>query len=632
MVAETYGGPERRHHSRIRRSFLAKCRFRDKTHSRILATVPAWAYDLSPRGMRLYTLEALPFALSKLRRESIPVECCLSLDDDVDTWFSGRTAWVDTHESDRSDDLTRSFFLGVSFDVDQQTGAQIERFLNLHPVPSHPTLEHLASLLEVSHLLTAAISLDHLLELILVTVNRLMNTKASSLLLVDPLTRELYFKVPLGPASRRLKEIRLKPGQGIAGWVAQTGKPILINDVRQDSRFDPKVDALTGFKTQSILAVPLQDRNRILGVVEVLNTAKEKQFDQEDLELLSAFAAHAAVALRNAQLVSSIQEEKRHLQDELEERFRTPISKSASMQRVMQTAQRAAGTHATVLLLGESGVGKEILARSIHAWSPRAAKPFMAINCAAISDYLLESELFGHEKGAFTGAIQRKNGLFELAHGGTLFLDEIGDMKPELQAKLLRVLQEHEFERVGGTQPIRVDIRVIAATNKDLPAAVETGRFRQDLFYRLNVVTIEVPPLRARKEDIVSLTKFFLQRYCHDLKRPMMEISAEAKDVLQRYDWPGNVRELQNVVERAVVLASGETIEAKDLMLGSSPSEAGSALSLLDLPFHDSVEEHKRSLIQHALAKVGGTKSKAAALLKLQPTYLSRLCKLLKIT
>jgi Nif-specific regulatory protein len=173
---------------------------------------------------------------------------------------------------------------------------------------------------------------------------------------------------------------------------------------------------------------------------------------------------------------------------------------------------------------------------------------------------------------------------------------------------------------------------VIAATNKDLPAAVETGRFRQDLFYRLNVVTIEVPPLRARKEDIVSLTKFFLQRYCHDLKRPMMEISAEAKDVLQRYDWPGNVRELQNVVERAVVLASGETIEAKDLMLGSSPSEAGSALSLLDLPFHDSVEEHKRSLIQHALAKVGGTKSKAAALLKLQPTYLSRLCKLLKIT
>ncbi|MEO8342090.1 MAG: sigma 54-interacting transcriptional regulator, partial [Nitrospirota bacterium] len=207
-------------------------------------------------------------------------------------------------------------------------------------------------------------------------------------------------------------------------------------------------------------------------------------------------------------------------------------------------------------MLGESGVGKEILARSIHAWSPRAAKPFVAVNCVALSDHLLESEQFGHEKWSFTGAMQQKKVLLEVAQGGTVFLDEIGDMKPDLQAKLLRVLQDHEFERVGGTHPIRVDIRVIAATNQDLKTAVRGKRFRKDLFFRLNVVGLTIPPLRERRDDVPALERFLVTRYSKDMKRPPMAIDPTAMALLQEYDWPGNVRELGNVIGRAVVLAT----------------------------------------------------------------------------
>jgi Nif-specific regulatory protein len=297
------------------------------------------------------------------------------------------------------------------------------------------------------------------------------------------------------------------------------------------------------------------------------------------------------------------------------------------MREVVALAQRAARSHATVLLLGESGVGKEIFARSIHAWSDRAGKPFMAINCVALSDHLLESELFGHEKGSFTGAHQQKKGLLELAQGGTVFLDEIGDMKPDLQAKLLRVLQDREFERVGGSHPIKVDIRIIAATNQDLAAAVLSGRFRKDLFFRLKVVAITLPPLRDREEDIPALAEFFSVRYSKDMKRSPMVISAAAMRLLQAYRWPGNVRELENVIERAVVLAVGDVIEPKDLALEAPLSDEKPAETLWLMPFHASVEGFKRLRLQEALLKAGGNKAKAAQQLQLQPTYLSRLCK-----
>lgn len=500
-----------------------------------------------------------------------------------------------------------------------------------YPVPANHSSEQLAALLEISHLLTSALDLDHVLDLILQSATRLMRAEGSSLLLVDPTTNELVFKVPFGPGIEQCKTVRLKPEQGIAGWVVKQRQALLVNDVPNDPRFYSKIDALTGFHTQSILAVPVHDCDRVIGVIEVLNTSKDRKFEQQDLGLLAAFAAHASVAIRNAQLISTMREENRYLHATLGERYQTLIGESLPMQEAVQIARTAARTDVTILLLGETGVGKEIVARSIHSWSPRASKPFVAVNCVALSDRLLESELFGHEKGAFTGALQQKKGLFELAQGGTIFLDEVGDMEPDLQAKLLRVLQDHEFWRVGGTHPIRVDLRLLAATNQDLMEAMQAKRFRKDLFYRLNVVTITLPPLRERKEDIPALAQFFVQRYCRELKRPLMRLLPEALDRLQQHHWPGNVRELENVIERVVVLLPGSDIRPGDLVLDLNVPESQSAQSLLDLPFHTSMGEHKRTLILYAVRKAEGNKTRAAELLKLQPTYLFRLCRELDI-
>ena len=497
---------------------------------------------------------------------------------------------------------------------------------------SNPSSARLASLIEISRLLTSSVvDLDHLLGLILKTSSQLVGSKDSSLLLIDPATQELVFVMAQGSVSDKLKMVRLEPGEGIAGWVVKHGKAVLVNDVEQDSRFTAKVDKATGFRTRAILAVPLQDRGKTIGVIEVLNPHKDNQFDQEDLELLSAFAAHAAVAIRNARLVTSIKETNRYLQAEIDERYRTLIGKSNSIQTAARAAQKVAEASATVLLLGETGVGKEMFARAIHAWSPRAVKPFVAVNCVALAEGLLENELFGHEKGAFTGAHEKKKGLLELAEGGTIFLDEIGDTKPEFQAKLLRVLQTHQFERVGGTALINVDVRFIAATNKDLERAVRAGSFRKDLFFRLNVVTITVPPLRHRKEDIPALATFFLQRYSQDMKRSKMTLSPDAMKQLTNHHWPGNVRELENVIERVVVLAAGDVIGPHDLMLSSGNASDALVETLLDLPFHDSVQAHKKALLHHAINKTNGNKTQAAALLQLQSTYLFRLCKQLGV-
>jgi Nif-specific regulatory protein len=498
---------------------------------------------------------------------------------------------------------------------------------------SSTSQERLAALIEISRQLAGEVDLDHLLQLILTTAKSLVAAEGASLLLVEPVTKQLQFKLALGADSEGLKFVRLQPGEGIAGWVVQHGQPTLVANVSQDPRFCSKVDEETGFRTRALMAVPIADHERTVGVIEVLNPVKGNQFTQEDLDLLASLAAQAAVAIRNARLLASIREEKQYLQAEIEERYRTLIGESPRFRDAVAMARRAAGSTATVLLLGETGVGKEMFARSIHAWSPRADHPFVAINCVALTDTLLESELFGHEKGAFTGAYQRKKGLLELANGGTVFLDEIGDMKPDLQAKLLRVLQSHQFERVGGVQPIQADIRVIAATNQDLTAAVRDGRFRKDLYFRLNVITITVPPLRERREDIQPLAAFFVQSYCREMKRPPMTISRDALDLLCRYDWPGNVREMENVIERAVVLGTtGPMIGPQDLSLGTKEAQGALADASMEIPFHRAVLAHKRGLIERAIAQAGGKKAQAAAALQLHPTYFSRLCKQLGIS
>jgi len=337
-------------------------------------------------------------------------------------------------------------------------------------------------------------------------------------------------------------------------------------------------------------------------------------------------AKHLEIVLGKALERQALRDANALLSSELGDRYAAIVGDSSQMREVLDVARRAAPSGATVLLLGESGTGKEVIARAIHRWSRRADQPFVVVNCVALSEELLESELFGHEKGAFTGAHQQKRGKLEVAHGGTVFLDEIGDIRPALQAKLLRVLQDQTFERVGGTRPIQTDVRFVAATNRDLRTAVRDGLFRLDLFYRLNVVAMTLPPLRERAGDVPALAQHFLERYRRELKRELRALTPDTLAALRRYAWPGNVRELENVIERAAVLADGPDVTPRDLpgeireaglTEGMSPEAART--------YHAAVEEFKRGLIASTLRRTSGNRTRAARLLGLQRTYLARL-------
>src|SRR3972149_875574 len=339
---------------------------------------------------------------------------------------------------------------------------------------------------------------------------------------------------------------------------------------------------------------------------------------------------HLDIVIKKALDYRALRRNNLYLQGEIDASFPGIIGESQKIREAMEMAQKVAVTSSTVLLLGESGTGKEMFARYIHRKSERSKKPFVVINSVALRDELFESELFGHEKGAFTGAYALKRGKLEIADGGTVFFDEIGDLKPELQAKLLRVLQEHEFERVGGNRTIRVDIRTIAATNQNLYKKVQEGEFRDDLFYRLNVVAIQLPLLRERKEDIPTLARFFLTDACREMKRPDMEFSPEAMNHLMGYHWPGNIRELKNLIERAVVLADGKEINPNDLPL--PPFNRNKQESSAIQSYHESVRQYQKEIIRRAMEQAGGNQSRAANLLNLQRTYLSRLIRKLNIT
>lgn len=324
--------------------------------------------------------------------------------------------------------------------------------------------------------------------------------------------------------------------------------------------------------------------------------------------------------IRRVQERSQLIAENNNLRGQLLEKlsFTEIVSQSAPMQEVLSTASRVARTKAPVLIRGESGTGKELIARAIHFNSPRSSKPFIAVNCAALNDNLLESELFGHEKGAFTGAEKQRRGRFELADGGTIFLDEIGDISPATQVRLLRVLQEQQFERVGGSETISVDVRVVAATNKDLEKAIASGTFRDDLYYRLNVVTIEIPPLRQRRDDVAMLLEHFLLRFAKEHKRKKLSFSKEAWELLVRYDYPGNVRELENIVQRSVIFSRSELITTSDIpqvvrgSVNETPAQRNNSQS-----FDEQVEQLEKDLIFEALRVTGNNQSKAADLLKL---------------
>jgi DNA-binding NtrC family response regulator len=340
-------------------------------------------------------------------------------------------------------------------------------------------------------------------------------------------------------------------------------------------------------------------------------------------------AKHFDIVVRKALEREGLKRGLELLSEETESRYRLIAGKSAKMKEAVETARKAAASNATVLLLGESGTGKEVFARAIHNWSERKSQPFVAINCVGLSKELLESELFGYEKGAFTGADQLKKGKMELANGGTVFLDEIGDVSQELQTKLLRFLQEREFDRVGGRGPIRVNVRIIAATNRDLESAISEGRFREDLYHRLNVIPISLPPLRERSEDIAALADYFLRRYAAEAKKNFIDVSAEAQAKLTVYGWPGNVRELANVIERAVVLGTGPSVTARDLP-GRIAAVEGQEIAS-DLSYRNALEAARREVVTQALDRSGGNRTAAAKSLGLHEKYFLRLIKTLRI-
>ncbi len=370
-----------------------------------------------------------------------------------------------------------------------------------------------------------------------------------------------------------------------------------------------------------LVAAPLITGMQVRGVL-YLEGVRTAPFSREHVDLANAIATLAAAAADNLVNLQALQSDRRRLLDEVG-LMHEMVGESGALRKVQDLIRRVAPAETTVLILGENGTGKELAARAIHRGSPRREKPFVAINCATLKDALLESELFGHEKGAFTGAIAQKKGRIEVAEGGTLFLDEIGELEPQLQAKLLRVLQEREFERVGGNRTLKADVRVVAATNRDIRQAVKDTRFREDLYYRLNVVSLEMPPLRQRKDDIPLLAAHFMARFKARVNRPVEGISGEARALLLRHDWPGNVRELENTIERAMVLGSTTEILPEDLPESLLESEPDASLPLP--AYHQAVQEAKRRQILDAIQAAGGNISEAARALGVHPNYLHRL-------
>jgi Nif-specific regulatory protein len=498
------------------------------------------------------------------------------------------------------------------------------------------TQQRLQRLTEISELLMSAVEPERVVEVILEAALQLFEAEGCSLALLDDAQQQLAYVIMAGPA--QVEEFRVALGQGIGGWVAQTGEGVVCNDVAQDPRWFRGVDHRTGFTTRSILCAPLKQHNQLIGVIQALNTVSPEGFSAEDLQFLTALGGLAGMALVRTQTFARVRNAGAALQEVMQERYRLVRSNAPAMQEVLRIAHTVAATNTTVLLLGESGTGKEVVARAIHQWSPRAEHPFIAINCVALTPDLLASELFGHEKGSFTGATAQKKGKFELADGGTLFLDEIGELAPELQAKLLRVLQDKEFQRVGGIRDIRVDVRILAATNRDLHQAMRRGTFREDLYYRLNVVALTLPALHERRADIPPLVYHFITHYSREVNRPGLSITQEAVDMLQAYRWPGNVRELQNAIERAMVLSSGPYITLADfpaeIRQTMHPHEStASDLQGIDptLPLNEAVEVFKRVRVQQALTNAGGNQSLAAKALGLQPSNLSRLMSTLRL-
>ena len=481
----------------------------------------------------------------------------------------------------------------------------------------------LSALLTICQKMNSERDLSVLLDLIAREAARLLDADRASIFLLDRDKQELWSKVALGSQEVLRFDARL----GIAGAVALSGETIVVDDAHEDSRFYSGVDAHTGYHTLSLLAVPLKSFDgEGIGAFEVLNK-RGGLFTDQDLEVLRALASNAAIAIETAQLIDQLKrhrdqllEESSHLWKEVEGRFsaRDLIGTSEPIQRVVRQIEQIADSSVTILITGESGTGKERVAKAIHYNSNRARRPFVALNCAALPESLVEMELFGIEKGVATGVEQRV-GKFEAASGGTLFLDEIGDLSLTAQAKILRALEERVVERVGGRKLIPVDVRILAATNKDLEGELKRGTFRQDLYYRLKVVHIRTPSLREARQDIPLIANYCLDKYAREMGKEAMMVDARAMECFKSYSWPGNVRELENEIKRLVVSARRALITEADLSdsirasaSSISPTNNDQATSL-----KETLGELERQMIVRALETSGHNQVQAAKALGL---------------
>jgi len=510
----------------------------------------------------------------------------------------------------------------VEEEVSARSTIQLRRVdaLYLHPEKVRAALPassrvalHLNTLLRISCVVGAARGLDDLQRGLIEATLEDIPAQRAAILLGGEEGGEFISAFGWDRSAGAGRAIRVS--RTVARQVLGEGVSVLSNDVAGGGEF-VGAESLVSSNVSSLMCVPLATAERAFGVFYLDTADPSVTFDREQLQLLTAVAGVASLALEKVRRLEQLGEENRSLR-EVSGAAVNIIGESAPMRRVGELIGRVAPHDSTVLVRGESGTGKELAARAIHALSPRRGKPFVAINCATLGENLLESELFGYERGAFTGAVAAKKGKLEAAHGGTLFLDEVGELPPAVQAKLLRVLQEREFERLGSTRPVKVDVRVVAATNKDLEEAVAQKTFREDLYYRLNVISLKMPALSERPEDVSLLANYFLSKYSRKCKRRVVGISPEARACLAEYRWPGNVRELENALEYAVVIGTADFITPEDLpetvVAGRQSSQHP------QLKFYQAVIEFKRRLVLDALREAGGNVTEAARLLGVNP-------------
>ena len=486
-------------------------------------------------------------------------------------------------------------------------------------------MEELVLLYEIIQTLTAPGPLPRNLQQILSILAQSEGMERGTITILNPETSEIQIEVAQGLTAEARRRGRYKLGEGVTGRVVETGEPMVVPRVSQEPLFLNRTRTRGKEKDElSFLCVPIKINHQTIGALSVDRHFQDLKLDR-DLRLLTIIASIIAQAGNNLLLLDREKEKLRNenlqLKGALKERYRVGniIGNSSRMRQVFEMINRVAKSNATILIRGESGTGKELVANAIHYNSPRASKPFIKVNLAALPETLVESELFGHEKGAFTGALQRKQGRFELAQGGTIFLDEIGDLPPSVQLKLLRVIQEREFSRLGGTATLKADVRLIAATHRDLEKLVADGLFREDLYYRLNVFPIYLPPLRERKTDILLLAEHFLEKYARENQQPTLRLSQGAMDLFMLHSWPGNVRELENVIERALLVCDDDSIFSSHLpsslqprwSTGTTLEETGEA-GTDRLSLAAQVEGLEKELITEALMATRGNQSAAA--------------------